>query len=195
MLSTSYHSSPHRLQGRFPRHLPSSAHTPLESPFDAITPTPMSSLRLVPVLPEAHALYINLALLDSALGANVSDSVTISMTAIQNFMLSRSSWRTKLDSIGSSSALGGGGPLPSAGLEPPPGDGGGLFKFEDEKPLMMAGIADYPSLGFREDQVVSNTSGPHSGSGGTGMGLPKLSSGEGELNMHRTDTSILRTPL
>lgn len=38
------------------------------------------------------------------------------------------------------------------------GNGGGLeedgvLKLEDEKPLMMIGIADYPSLGFKEDLV------------------------------------------
>lgn len=109
----------------------------------------MSSSRLVPVLPEAHALYINLALLDSALGANVSDNVSVDMSAIQNIIRVRSTFRQRLDSVGSmvggstSSAL-----IGNTGLEED-----GVLKIEDEKPLMMLSIADYPSLGFKEDLV------------------------------------------
>ena len=149
LLSTPYSSSPLRLPGRMLRPLPLSAQTPLESPFDPITPTPMSSSRLVPVLPEAHALYINLALLDSALGAHVSDNVTVDMSAIQNIIRARSTFRQRLDSIGSiqggstsSTMLGGGGFEEDS-----------ILKFEEEKPLMMLGIADYPSLDFKEDVV------------------------------------------
>ena len=137
-----------------PRPLPLSVQTPLESPFDPITPTPLSSSRLVPVLPEAHALYINLALLDSALGANVSDNVTVDMSAIQGIIKARSTFRQRLDSAGSMP----GGSTSSAML----GSGGGfeedgVLKLEDEKPLMMLGIADYPSLGFKEDLVGGAT--------------------------------------
>ncbi len=109
----------------------------------------MSSSRLVPILPEAHALYINLALLDSALGAHVSDNVTVDMSAIQNIIRVRSSFRQRLDSVGSipggstsSAMLGGGGYEEDS-----------MLKFEEEKPLMMLGIADYPSLDFKDEGV------------------------------------------
>ena len=151
-------SSPLRVPGRFPRHIPSSSiQTPLESPFDPITPTPMSSSRLVPILPEAHALYINLALLDSALGANVSDSVNIDMTAIHNIMRSRSSYRQRLDSISSIAGMGSTSTLIGGGGNSFEEDD--LFRLEEEKPLMMLGIADYPSLGFREDFMNTPTPG------------------------------------
>ena len=141
-----------RMPGRYSRHFPSSAQTPLESPFDPITPTPMSSSRLTPILPEAHALYVNLALLDSALAANVSDNVDIDFNAIQKFITKRSHWREHLDSV--SSTAGVGSTSTSLGI----GNGGDndLLKLEEEKPLMMAEIADYPTLGFKED-IMANT--------------------------------------
>jgi hypothetical protein len=106
--------------------------------------------RLTPVLPEAHALYINLALIDSALGANVSDNVEIDISAIQNILIKRSTWREHLDSVSSTP----GGPSSGIGIGNS-SDGGDLLKLEEEKPLMMAGIADYPSLGFKEDIMVT----------------------------------------
>ena len=116
--------------------------TPLDSPYDPITPTPMSARTgLIPVLPEANALYISLALLDSALGASVSDNVSINMSTLQNLM--SCSRRMKLDSV---SSVGG-----SVGGAGGPDSDNNLLVFEEEKPLMMIGIADYPSMGFRED--------------------------------------------
>ena len=96
---------------------------------------------LIPVLPEANALYISLALLDSALGASVSDNVSINMSTLQNLM--SCSRRMKLDSV---SSVGG-----SVGGAGGPDSDNNLLVFEEEKPLMMIGIADYPSMGFRED--------------------------------------------
>lgn len=138
-------SSPLRPLGRLPRHFSSVTQTPLDSPFDPITPTPMSCSRLTPVLPEAHALYISLALLDSALAANVSDNVDIDLSAFQNFMIKQKK-RIQLDSVGSTAGMGSLGAV---------GEGDSLFELGEEKPLMMAGIADYPSLGFKEDIMVT----------------------------------------
>ena len=127
------------------RFLSTTTSTPLESPFDTVTPTPLSATttnRLMPVLPEAHALYINLALLDSALGANFSEMMSINtgniMSTIQSFM-NFSSKRMRLDSVGSMSAL------DNPGSSTPD-----LLNLKEEKPVMTFGIADYPSLGFRE---------------------------------------------
>ena len=54
--------------------------------------------------------------------------------------------------------------------------GGGGFEEEgligEEKPLMMLGIADYPSLGFKEDLVV-NTPTPESNTLFSVLGLEK----------------------
>jgi hypothetical protein len=83
------------------------ASTPLLSPLDAVTPTPISvpptANRLVPVLPEAHALYVNLALLDSALGTTLSEPLTVNsgdlMQKISKFMNLSNSRRLKLDSV------------------------------------------------------------------------------------------------
>lgn len=112
-----------------------------------VTPTPLSATtnRLIPVLPEANGLYINLALLDSALGSNLSETLPISnvplLSSIQNFM-TFSSKRMKLDSVtdpdngvGSSGA----------------GSTTDLLSCQDEKPMMTFGVADYPSLGFKEE--------------------------------------------
>lgn len=168
-----------RITGRFPKHF-SSAQTPAESPFDPVTPTPMSNSRLMPLLPEAHALYISLALLDSALAANVSDNVAIDFSAFQNFMLKRNSWRTQLDSVGSSAGICGSSSTP---LTIGGGDGDNILKLEDEKPLMMVGIADYPSLGFKEDIIVTTPApGAHWNQSSNGIGLPFLSDGEGILS-------------
>lgn len=156
----------------FPRHY-SIAQTPAESPFDPITPTPLShGSRLMPLLPEAHALYISLALLDSALAANVSDNVAIDFSAFQNFMLNkRNSWRNQLDSVGSVST-----PL---AVNEGEGGGGGIFKLEDEKPLMMVGIADYPSLGFKEDVIVTTPAPSSGGWQGSSTFLPFMPDSEG----------------
>lgn len=43
----------------------------------------------------------------------------------------------------------------SLGISSNGGDNNDLLKLEEEKPLMMAEIADYPSLGFKEDIMVS----------------------------------------
>lgn len=137
-----------RAPGRpaLPRHLPSySTLTPLESPFEpTVTPTPLSATtnRLIPVLPEANGLYINLALLDSALGSNLSETLQISdvplLSSIQNFM-KFSSKRMKLDSVADA--------LENPGV----GSTTDLLSCQDEKPMMTFGVADYPSLGFREE--------------------------------------------
>ncbi len=128
----------------FHHRISTASATPLESPFDAtITPTPLSATanRLMPVLPEAHALYINLALLDSALGANLSEPLSINtgplFAQLQNFFSNR---RMKLDSVAS----------PGAVDNPPGSASGSLLCLQEEKPVMTFGIADYPSLGFRE---------------------------------------------
>lgn len=161
-----------------PKRFSSVAQTPAESPFDPITPTPMSSSRLMPLLPEAHALYISLALLDSALAANVSDNVAIDFSAFQNFMLNkRNSWRTQLDSVSSSCAA-----TSSSNSMAVGGDNDSIFnKLEDEKPLMMVGIADYPSLGFKEDIIVTTPapSAQWNQSSSLTIGLPLLSEDEG----------------
>lgn len=133
-----------RAPGRpaLPRH---STLTPLESPFEpTVTPTPMSATtnRLIPVLPEANGLYINLALLDSALGSNLSETLQISngplLSTIQNFM-KFSSQRMKLDSVADT--------FDNSGM----GSTTDLLNCQDEKPMMTFGIADYPSLGFKEE--------------------------------------------
>ena len=133
-----------RAPGRpaLPRH---STMTPLESPFEPmVTPTPMSATtnRLIPVLPEANGLYINLALLDSALGSNFSEALQISnvplLSRIQSFM-KFSSQRMKLDSVADS--------FDNSGV----GSTTDLLNCQDEKPMMTFGIADYPSLGFKEE--------------------------------------------
>ena len=124
------------------RFLSTTTSTPLESPFDMVTPTPLSATttnRLMPVLPEAHALYINLALLDSALGANSSEMLSINMSSIQNF-INFSSKRMRLDSVGSNIGA----------LENRTSSTSDLLNFKEEKPVMTFGISDYPSLGFRE---------------------------------------------
>lgn len=135
-----------RAPGRpaLPRRRPSSSTPgPLESPFE-VTPTPLSATtnRLIPVLPEANSLYINLALLDSALGSNLSETLQISngplLSTIQNFM-KFSSQRMKLDSVADS--------MDNTGM----GSTTDLLSCQDEKPMMTFGIADYPSLGFKEE--------------------------------------------
>ena len=136
-----------RAPGRpaIPRHT-SVAVTPLESPFvePMVTPTPLSATtnRLIPVLPEANGLYINLALLDSALGSNLSETLQIGngplLSSIQNFM-KFSSKRMKLDSVADT--------LDNNGV----GSTTDLLNCQDEKPMMTFGIADYPSLGFKEE--------------------------------------------
>ena len=144
---------------RFPPHLSTpSVITPLESPFDAITPTPLSATtnRLMPVLPEAHGLYVNIALLDSALFSNVSEthpsiSTGSLMSTIGKFM-NFSSKRIKLDSIADSTSA-----LDRTGSTTD------LLSTMDEKPVMTFGIADYPSLGFREDVHVGMLSTPDVG--------------------------------
>ena len=131
-----------------PRHLPSSsvsALTPLESP--TVTPTPLSATtnRLMPVLPEANGLYVNYSLLDSALGSNLSETSQVSngplLTTIQNFM-KFSSRRMKLDSVADPMEGGAIGRVNSTT---------NLLSYQDEKPMMTFGIADYPSLGFKEE--------------------------------------------
>ena len=84
--------------------------TPLDSPLDAVTPTPISipptAHRLVPVLPEAHALYVNLALLDSALGTSLSEPLTVKTGDIMqklNKYMNLNSRRLKLDSVAAES--------------------------------------------------------------------------------------------
>ena len=130
----------------FHRHLSTPSvpsATPLESPFETVTPTPLSattSSRLMPVLPEAHGLYINLALLDSALGANFSETISINTSLVLQKLMNFSNKRMKLDSIGSTSAL----DISTSSTT-------GLLNFQEEKPVMTFGIADYPSLGFREE--------------------------------------------
>ena len=133
----------------FSRHLTTpSLLTPLESPFETITPTPLSvttNNRLMPVLPEAHGLYINLALLDSAIGTNLSETLPISagslMSSLSRFMQFNSK-RMKLDSIAEST------------LDNDVTGSTDLLSCQDEKPLMTFGIADYPSLGFEEELGV-----------------------------------------
>ena len=170
------------------RFLSTTTSTPLESPFDmGVTPTPLSATttnRLMPVLPEAHALYINLALLDSALGANSSEMLSINMSSIQNFM-NFSSKRLRLDSVGSSSV---------SALDNPASSTPDLLNFKEEKPVMTFGIADYPSLGFRETlggMVGAQTpSGSRSWSAPYGA-LSRLindSVGEEQPNSSETDT-------
>lgn len=170
------------VSGRLPKRFSSVAQTPAESPFDPITPTPMSGSRLMPLLPEAHALYISLALLDSALAANVSDNVAIDFSAFQSFMMhKRNSWRTQLDSVSSSCA-----PAPSSAIGRGGGENDNIFnKLEDEKPLMMVGIADYPSLGFKEDIIVTTPApGNQWNQSSSSVGLPCLSEDEGTMNIH-----------
>eukprot|EP00731_Ephydatia_muelleri_P022484 Em0015g67a len=127
-----------RPSGRPYRGALSSVATPLESPFDSVTPTPLGPNRLIPVLAEAHGLYINLSLLDSALGANFSEPLQINtgtlMTSLQHFYTQR---RMKLDSIESAATV---------AMDTDPD----LFCLKEEKPVMTFGIADFPSLGFRE---------------------------------------------
>lgn len=136
---------PPRGPNRFLRHFSSASATPLESPFDVnITPTPLSATtnRLMPVLPEAHALYINLSLLDSALGANLSEMLSINtgplMSTLQSLMAFTNK-RLKLDSVDSMAALESSNTTSS------------LPNLQEEKPIMTFGIADYPSLGFRDE--------------------------------------------
>lgn len=50
-------------------------------------------------------------------------------------------------------SIAGGGSTSSALLGNTGLEDDGVLKIEDEKPLMMLGIADYPSLGFKEDLV------------------------------------------
>lgn len=136
---------PPRGPNRFLRHFSSASATPLESPFDInIAPTPLSATtnRLMPVLPEAHALYINLSLLDSALGANLSEMLSINtgplMSTLQSLMAFTNK-RMKLDSVDSITALESNNTTSS------------LPNLQEEKPIMTFGIADYPSLGFRDE--------------------------------------------
>lgn len=130
---------------RFSRHITVPGQTPLSSPYEPlITPTPLSANtnRLMPVLPEAHALYVNLSLLDSALGSNFTETLHFSagplMSSLQTFIKKR----FKLDSIADST------------LDTGVGSTTELLGCQDEKPIMTFGIADYPSLGFREELGV-----------------------------------------
>lgn len=140
----------------FSRHLTTpSLLTPLESPFETVTPTPLSATtnnRLMPVLPEAHGLYINLALLDSAIGTNLSETLPISagslMSSLSRFMQFNSK-RMKLDSIAESTSA----------LDTDTTGSTDLLSCQDEKPLMTFGIADYPSLGFEEELGVGGMPG------------------------------------
>lgn len=97
----------------------------------------------MPVLPEANGLYVNYSLLDSALGSNLSETMQVSngplLSTIQNFM-KFSSRRMKLDSV--ADPMDGGGGM---------GSTTSLLNYQDEKPMMTFGIADYPSLGFKEE--------------------------------------------
>ena len=93
----------------------------------------------MPVLPEAHALYINLSLLDSALGANLSETLSINTGHLMSSLMAISSMRMKLDSVDSMNALENTTTTSS------------LPNLKEEKPIMTFGIADYPSLGFREE--------------------------------------------
>lgn len=141
-------SSPYPPKGPARFYRPLSA-TPLESPYPT-TPTPLSAghTHLMPVLPEAHALYINLALLDSALGANLSEPLTINtghlMSSIKN-LYQFSHQKLRLDSSS----------VDCVAMETPrPGSTSAaaeLVPFQEEKPLMTFGSAEYPSLGFREE--------------------------------------------
>lgn len=105
-----------------------SSSTPLHSPLDTVTPTPISvpptANRLVPVLPEAHALYVNLSLLDSALGTTLSEPLTVDsgdlMQKLNKFM--SHSRRLKLDSV-AADLMGTSGQLDSNG-------GSDLFNFQ-----------------------------------------------------------------
>ena len=140
----------------FSRHLTTpSLLTPVESPFETVTPTPLSATtnnRLMPVLPEAHGLYINLALLDSAIGTNLSETLQISagslMSSLSRFMQFNSK-RMKLDSIAESTSA----------LDTDSSGSTDLLSCQDEKPLMTFGIADYPSLGFEEELGVGGMPG------------------------------------
>jgi hypothetical protein len=111
--------------------------------------------RLIPVLPEANGLYINLALLDSALGSNFSETLQISnvplLSTIQNFM-KFSSQRMKLDSVADS--------FDNSGVSSTTD----LLNCQDEKPMMTFGIADYPSLGFKEELAGVGTMPQETGS-------------------------------
>lgn len=140
----------------FPRHLTTpSLLTPLDSPFETVTPTPLSATtnnRLMPVLPEAHGLYINLALLDSAIGTNLSETLPISAGPLINSLsrfIQLNSKRMKLDSIAESTSA----------LDADAAGSTDLLSCQDEKPLMTFGIADYPSLGFEEELGVGGMSG------------------------------------
>jgi len=107
-----------------------------------VTPTPLSATtnRLMPVLPEAHALYINLSLLDSALGANLSETLSINTGSLMSTLMAfKNTMRMKLDSVDSMSALESTTTTST------------LPNLKEEKPIMTFGIADYPSLGFREE--------------------------------------------
>lgn len=119
-----------------------------------VTPTPLSANthRLMPVLQEANGLYISMALLDSALGSNLSEMQINNgplLSTIQNFM-QFSSRRMKLDSVAE--------PMDSGGAM---GSTTDLLSCQDEKPMMTFGIADYPSLGFKEE--LAGMGGPTQG--------------------------------
>lgn len=154
----------------------SSAATPLESPFDSVTPTPVGPNRLIPVLAEAHGLYINLSLLDSALGANFSEPPQINtgslMSTLHQFYTQR---RMKLDSVESAATV---------ALDTT--DTPDLFSVKEEKPVMTFGIADYPSLGFREgvgpgaSDKATDTSGAPFGALSKLMGMLGVNSKEAE---------------
>lgn len=141
-------SSPYPPKGPARFYRPLSA-TPLESPYPT-TPTPLSAghTHLIPVLPEAHALYINLALLDSALGANLSEPLPINtghlMSSIKSlYQFSHQKLRldsSSVDCVAMETSRPG---STSAAAE--------LMPFQEEKPLMTFGTAEYPSLGFREE--------------------------------------------
>ncbi len=189
---TSSPAYPHpKAPSRFPLHITTPSMTPLASPYDpSITPTPLSANtnRLMPVLPEAHALYVNLSLLDAALGTNFSEKMQFSagplMSTIQSFLMSKR--RLKLDSVAD-----------MGGMDSTMGSTSELMGYQEEKPIMTFGIADYPSLGFREELGVSGGGGdggwdsplgvmskllpesrPRGPSVSSGAGDPELDSGE-----------------
>ena len=150
-----------------------------------VTPTPLSATtnhRLMPVLPEAHGLYINLALLDSAIGTNLSETLPISAGSLMS-SLSRlmqfNSRRMKLDSIAESTSA----------LDTDTAGSTDLLSCQDEKPLMTFGIADYPSLGFEEELGVGGMPGMND-VGGSSSPLGALSKFVSDLTGEASSTTI-----